>query len=103
LFALASVDSSRRDDISSMNGQGRLYYARARNDRLRARKWRGGFPSTAAELRELPGIGAYTSAAIAAIAFGEMAAAVDAMSRAWCLGRGLEQSRARKRRPSSSR
>ena len=55
------------------------YYARARNliacaceiARL------GSFPRTAAELRELPGIGAYTSAAIAAIAFGERAAAVD--------------------------
>ena len=35
------------------------------------------FPSSAAELRELPGIGAYTSAAIAAIAFGEKVPAVD--------------------------
>ena len=32
---------------------------------------RGGFPDTEAELRELPGLGAYTAAAIAAIAFGE--------------------------------
>jgi A/G-specific adenine glycosylase len=38
---------------------------------------RGGFPRTAGDLRRLPGIGAYTSAAIAAIAFGERAAAVD--------------------------
>ena len=38
---------------------------------------RGAFPSTAAGLRQLPGIGAYTSAAIAAIAFGEKVAAVD--------------------------
>jgi A/G-specific adenine glycosylase len=38
---------------------------------------RGEFPDTAAELRGLPGIGAYTSAAIAAIVFGEKAAAVD--------------------------
>ena len=55
------------------------YYARARNligcARVVAR--RGGFPRTAQELRELPGIGAYTSAAIAAIAFGERAPAVD--------------------------
>lgn len=34
-------------------------------------------PSTAAGLKELPGIGDYTSAAIAAIAFGEPAAVVD--------------------------
>jgi A/G-specific adenine glycosylase len=55
------------------------YYARARNliacARVVAR--RGAFPATSAELRELPGIGAYTSAAIAAIAFGEAAPAVD--------------------------
>ena len=55
------------------------YYARARNLIACAREVarRGGFPRTAAELRELRGIGAYTSAAIAAIAFGERAAAVD--------------------------
>ena len=35
------------------------------------------FPSTEAELAELPGIGPYTAAAIAAIAFGARAAAVD--------------------------
>jgi A/G-specific adenine glycosylase len=39
---------------------------------------RGGvIPSTAVELRTLPGIGEYTSAAIASIAFGESVAAVD--------------------------
>jgi A/G-specific adenine glycosylase len=55
------------------------YYARARNLIACAREvaGRGGFPTTAEELRELPGIGAYTSAAIAAIAFGEKTAAVD--------------------------
>lgn len=55
------------------------YYARARNliACARAVAKSGGFPDTAAELRRLPGIGAYTSAAIAAIAFGEKAAAVD--------------------------
>ncbi|HEV2595504.1 MAG TPA: A/G-specific adenine glycosylase [Sphingomicrobium sp.] len=55
------------------------YYARARNLIACAREVakRGGFPRTAAGLRQLPGIGAYTSAAIAAIAFGECAPAVD--------------------------
>jgi A/G-specific adenine glycosylase len=55
------------------------YYARARNLIACAREIvrRGAFPQTAAELRQLPGIGAYTSAAIAAIAFGEAAPAVD--------------------------
>jgi len=47
------------------------YYARARNLHACAQAVvaRGGFPDTEAELRELPGIGAYTSAAVAAIAF----------------------------------
>jgi len=55
------------------------YYARARNLIACAREVvrRGGFPETAVGLRELPGIGAYTSAAVAAIAFGERVAAVD--------------------------
>jgi A/G-specific adenine glycosylase len=55
------------------------YYARARNLIACARKVAtgGGFPRTAKELRQLPGIGSYTSGAIAAIAFGERVAAVD--------------------------
>jgi A/G-specific adenine glycosylase len=55
------------------------YYARARNLMACAREVvrLGAFPATANELRQLPGIGAYTSAAIAAIAYGEKAAAVD--------------------------
>ncbi|HZT52085.1 MAG TPA: A/G-specific adenine glycosylase [Stellaceae bacterium] len=59
--------------------QGLGYYARARNLHACARAVarRGGFPDTEAGLRELPGIGAYTAAAIAAIAFGRPAAAVD--------------------------
>lgn len=56
------------------------YYARARNLHACARAVaaRGGFPATEAGLRALPGIGAYTAAAIAAIAFGERAVVVDA-------------------------
>ncbi len=57
------------------------YYARARNLHACARavvEHHGGkFPSEEAALRELPGIGAYTAAAIAAIAFGEPATPVD--------------------------
>jgi A/G-specific adenine glycosylase len=37
----------------------------------------GSFPATEAELRKLPGVGAYTAAAIAAIAFGARATPVD--------------------------
>ena len=50
------------------------YYARARNLHACARevvaRHGGRFPATEAELRTLPGIGDYTAAAIAAIAFG---------------------------------
>jgi len=55
------------------------YYARARNLIACAREVArlGGFPTTRAELRALPGIGDYTAAAIAAIAFGEPVAAMD--------------------------
>lgn len=57
------------------------YYARARNlvACARAVASRGGvFPDTEAGLRELPGLGAYTAAAVAAIAFGRRAVVVDA-------------------------
>jgi len=59
--------------------QGLGYYARARNLHACARAivTRGAFPDTETGLRTLPGIGAYTAAAIAAIAFGHRAAAVD--------------------------
>jgi A/G-specific adenine glycosylase len=56
------------------------YYSRARNLVACAREVaaRGGFPESEAELRKLPGLGAYTAAAVAAIAFGERAVVVDA-------------------------
>lgn len=55
------------------------YYARARNLIACARQVadRGGFPDTEAGLRSLPGVGDYTAAAIAAIAFGRDATPID--------------------------
>ncbi len=54
------------------------YYARARNLLACARVVAvSGFPATREGLRALPGVGDYTSAAIAAIAFGEPAVVVD--------------------------
>jgi A/G-specific adenine glycosylase len=57
------------------------YYARARNVHACARavveQHGGAFPDTEAALRALPGIGAYTAAAIAAIAFDRRASPVD--------------------------
>jgi A/G-specific adenine glycosylase len=67
------------DDDVLREWAGLGYYARARNLIACARTVaaRGGFPRTEAELRELPGLGAYTAAAIAAIAFGQRAVVVD--------------------------
>ena len=57
------------------------YYARARNLHACARavveRHGGEFPASEAALRALPGIGAYTAAAIAAIAFDAPASPVD--------------------------
>lgn len=61
--------------------QGLGYYARARNLHRCARyvteELDGKIPDTEADLRQLPGIGAYTAAAVAAIAFGRRAVVVD--------------------------
>ncbi|MGJ8535909.1 MAG: A/G-specific adenine glycosylase [Parasphingopyxis sp.] len=76
--ALAAADGA--DVMAAWAGLG--YYARARNLHACARaivaNHGGQFPRTETELRTLPGIGAYTGAAIAAIAFGEPAIVVDA-------------------------
>lgn len=57
------------------------YYRRARALHAAAKvvvnERKGDFPKTAAELRELPGVGRYTAAAIASIAFDEACAVVD--------------------------
>jgi A/G-specific adenine glycosylase len=75
-LAAASLD----DVLGAWAGLG--YYSRARNmhraAKLVAGEIGGVFPKSAAELRKLPGIGAYTAAAIAAIAYGERVAAMDA-------------------------
>ena len=76
------VDLAVAEDAEVMAAWAGLgYYARARNllACARAVAERGGvFPETEATLRELPGLGAYTAAAVAAIAFGEQATVVDA-------------------------
>lgn len=76
--ALARADEA--EVMAAWAGLG--YYARARNliacARSVAAEHGGRFPGTEAELRKLPGIGRYTAAAIAAIAFGARAVVVDA-------------------------
>lgn len=67
------------DVLAAWSGLG--YYARARNMHKAAKlvsEGGGEFPRAAAELRELPGIGAYTAGAISAIAFDAREAAMDA-------------------------
>ena len=68
------------DDVLAMwSGLG--YYARARRLHqcagLVVERHGGRFPASEAELLDLPGIGAYTAAAIAAIAFGQRAVVID--------------------------
>jgi len=61
--------------------QGLGYYSRARNLHKCANtvvdRYKGKFPSERSELIKLPGIGPYTSAAIASLAFGKKEAVVD--------------------------
>ena len=75
---IESLAAARDEEILG-EWAGLGYYARARNLIACAREIArcGGFPDTEAELRALPGIGPYTAAAIAAIAFGRDATPVD--------------------------
>ncbi len=65
--------------LAAWSGLG--YYRRAkmmhRAAQVVVEEHQGALPTTAAELRKLPGIGEYTSSAIASIAFGERVAVVD--------------------------
>lgn len=77
------------------------YYSRARNLHAAARAVaaRGSFPDTEEGLRALPGVGAYTAAAIAAIAFGRRAVVVDGnvervVARLSCIETSLPAARA---------
>jgi A/G-specific adenine glycosylase len=78
-----SVQHLARADIGEVMREwaGLGYYSRARHlhgcANIVAEEFGGEFPRTEAALLQLPGIGPYTAAAIAAIAFGEPAAAVD--------------------------
>src|SRR3954452_391154 len=76
---MALAATAEEEVMSAWAGLG--YYARARNLLACARavlaEHGGLFPDTEEELRRLPGIGRYTAAAIAAIAFGRRAVVVD--------------------------
>jgi len=77
---LAALAAARVSSVlAAWSGLG--YYRRARAlhaaSRVVARKLEGRFPRTAEELRALPGVGAYTAAAVASIAFDQPVAVVD--------------------------
>ena len=76
---VALADAADSDVMAAWAGLG--YYARARNLLACARAVRdqheGRFPAQEAALRALPGLGVYTAAAVAAIAFGQRAVVVD--------------------------
>ncbi|MCB8984078.1 MAG: A/G-specific adenine glycosylase [Ardenticatenaceae bacterium] len=74
-LAAASLD----DVLKLWEGLG--YYSRARHMHAAAQRvvadWHGRFPTTAAHLQTLPGIGRYTAGAIASIAFDEPVPVLD--------------------------
>jgi A/G-specific adenine glycosylase len=77
---VAALARAREADVlAAWSGLG--YYSRARNLREAAavlvRETEGAVPRDRGALRALPGIGDYTAAAIASVAFGKPAAAVD--------------------------
>ena len=73
------AQAQEADVLALWSGLG--YYRRARllhrGAQFVVRELNGKLPRTATELRTLPGVGEYTSAAIASIAFGEDVAVVD--------------------------
>jgi A/G-specific adenine glycosylase len=87
------ADANEQEVLKSWEGLG--YYSRARNlhkaARCVSRLHRGKLPSTALELQALPGIGEYTAAAIASIAFGQAAPSLDGnVLRVMARFRGIE-------------
>ncbi len=77
---VASLAAAQEDEVLEL-WAGLGYYSRARNLHACARaialRPNGAFPRTEADLLALPGIGPYTAAAIASIAFGQLASPVD--------------------------
>ncbi|HSS96741.1 MAG TPA: A/G-specific adenine glycosylase [Terriglobales bacterium] len=77
---IKSLARSKEQDVLKL-WEGLGYYSRARNLRKAAQivkeEFGGRLPTTAIEIRKLPGIGPYTAGAIASLAFGADEAAVD--------------------------
>lgn len=89
---IALSKAGENDFLSIWQGLG--YYSRAHNvlrtAAIVANEWGGRLPETFNDLKSLPGIGPYTAAAIASIAFGQPCPVVDGnvkrvMSRLFCI------------------
>lgn len=86
---IESLARARSDRVLKM-WEGLGYYARARNLHRAARTAGPAVPTGFVELQKLPGIGRYTAAAIASIAFGERVPVVDGnvarvLARVFCI------------------
>lgn len=78
--SIVALALAREDEVlAAWSGLG--YYRRAkllhRAAQFIVREHQGSLPRTADELRKMPGVGEYTAAAIASIAFGEPVAVID--------------------------
>lgn len=103
---VADLAAASRDEVmKAWAGLG--YYSRARNLKACAEHVAaahgGAFPDSEAGLRALKGVGAYTAAAIAAIAFNQPAAVVDGnvervIARLYAIGRPVAEAKAQIRR-----
>jgi A/G-specific adenine glycosylase len=103
---VAALAAASLDDVLHL-WQGLGYYARARNLHACARavveRHAGVFPKESAQLRALPGIGDYTAAAIAAIAFDQRTSAIDGnvervVARLYCVTEPLPAAKPRLRK-----
>ncbi len=98
---VADLAAAKLDDVLA-EWAGLGYYARARNlhkcAQVVVRDYNGQFPDTTRELIKLPGIGPYTAAAIASIAFDQPEAVLDGniervMARLFAIDEPLPQSK----------
>ncbi len=92
---IASLARARYSRVLKM-WEGLGYYQRAKNLHRAARTARRSVPTSYAELQKLPGIGRYTAAAIASIAFGERVPVVDGnvarvLARVFCIRDNIRQ------------
>jgi A/G-specific adenine glycosylase len=101
---LKSLAGARRPTVLKV-WEGLGYYSRVRNLHQAAKRTAsvlgGRLPRTAAEWEKLPGVGRYTAAAIASLAFNEPAVALDAnarriLARLYAYRRGIGDARAQR-------